>query len=126
MFLSFYDMKLLSSKDENVFNQQLMLILKSHLRVKLRAKLFNIYIKCVFFHFKTELIEKISSLSWFKQRKYITINTHWPLYLVHLSNCSLMQISIQQIKWQQFSAFRHDQDDLLQFNPSIRMEKKGH
>ncbi|MEQ2213694.1 hypothetical protein XENOCAPTIV_019408 [Xenoophorus captivus] len=33
--------------------------------------------------------------------------THRPLYWIHLSNCSLRQISNQPITWQQLNAFRH-------------------
>ena len=51
----------------------------------------------------------------------------WPLYTFDLSNGTLTYISTRPITWQQLNAFSHphngQQDDPLQYNPSIRMRK---
>lgn len=51
--------------------------------------------------------------------------THWLLYSVYLCNCLLVQIGRQQITWGKPSSFRHGQDDLLNFKPTVRRLKEG-
>lgn len=57
--------------------------------------------------------------------KTLSRYTRWSLHELHLFNSSFTQISNHPITWQQPSACRHGQDELLKFKASISMMKKG-